>query len=911
MDNLSAKTFTDLSGVPYLFFGVPKDCLNFVKHRYNKVTGNITEKYDEKELFYKNLSELSNELGQGRNDFLLARFGLKNSIFYSNIFKRKEKSIYLHDFSEDLKYSGRSAVEKINYNTQRIESAISVIESQMSNGKSLMDVLDSSEDILNDISISVISTEGIINQINKNSFKYVELISSNDEIIEEDPKVPEFTEDDIPGNISKPEVNPEPEPVPNPEPEPTPEPEPVPIPPKDEIEDSEEEPVQLPSEEDNGNDENIVIEDEEKENDNVEPTPEPEEPELEPEPVPNPEPEPTPEPEPIPNPEPEEPEPEPEPTPDTDEDSTQEQDPPEEDIDENKLYLSVFMSSNINMVIGESINIIFKTNAEKDSIYVYLKDSSSNLGNIILDSHETYVFTAENSGVAEVIIFVTKKKADGTFDKLQKIVKIPIKEKYMEGYPIISEPDENGIKYQQDLPDGELYPLYPPFGVKWEKLLEEEKISIPAKILKPEHQKELDNGKGIIFDKDGKPQYAPSYKYLDEMTKFESDQIPFDNLLPNDKLALYGDVDGNIILENEVYYGPDLKPFSKMSTEEKKSIAFDKLYLDHKVFLYGNEDRVISYDNENYYPPEYKKWSELNEEEKKAIDQSILLKEDYGEIYGEKPTLEVQDDLNTYSTYGALIPITTNGTLEILNYDSEYITVQLVEENTKLQLDAIKPGTTVVTIKSTSSSGGSVRKEIVVNIAEAPMFNHDLGDELIPLNNGGSITANLTFQNIENPRVSVEFSKPDIISAETNFEGDVSKIKFTGLKSDPDDITVKIKCDVDEDISLEKSVTMRVNEVTEEEPEESVPVPSQLELNPSDPQTLEKGSNKKITVTKDVADYSVESKDISKVTVEKAEDGFTINAVEVTEGPVTVEVKTIAEEGKTETVKTLQVNVTY
>ena len=87
-------------------------------------------------------------------------------------------------------------------------------------------------------------------------------------------------------------------------------------------------------------------------------------------------------------------------------------------------------------------------------------------------------------------------------------------------------------------------------------------------------------------------------------------------------------------------------------------------------------------------------------------------------------------------------------------------------------------------------------------------------------------------------------------------------------------------------------------------------VPSQLELNPSDPQTLEKGSNKKITITKDVADYSVESKDPSKVTVNKEADGFTVNAVEVTEGPVTVEVKTIAEEGKTETVKTLQVNVT-
>ena len=92
------------------------------------------------------------------------------------------------------------------------------------------------------------------------------------------------------------------------------------------------------------------------------------------------------------------------------------------------------------------------------------------------------------------------------------------------------------------------------------------------------------------------------------------------------------------------------------------------------------------------------------------------------------------------------------------------------------------------------------------------------------------------------------------------------------------------------------------------------PVPpqlSQLELNPSEPQTLEKGSNKKIVVTKDVADYSVESKDISKVTVNKEADGFTVNAVEVTEGPVTVEVKTIAEEGKTETVKTLQVNVTF
>ena len=471
----------------------------------------------------------------------------------------------------------------------------------------------------------------------------------------------------------------------------------------------------------------------------------------------------------------------------------------------------------------------------------------------------------------------------------------------MPGYPIISEPDENGIKWMQKSEGSDLIPLYPDLYVEWNKLLEQEKRRIPARIMKKEHRKEietLDGTPGVVYDEKHTPQYSPTYKYLTDMSRKEMEEIPLNILTLDDKIFIYGDVHGNILLGNQVYYKPTYKAYSIMTDEERRALDFNVLYLIHKLDLYGDDNDVIKYNDKTYYPPIYKEWSELSEEEKKSIDKDILSEEHYDEIYAEEtppelPETELSmnpeniDDVKVDEE--ANVTATTNAdTVSAESTNPEIATVTV--EGKIIKVLGKGQGQTTVTVKATALNS----KEKILT------FNVNVSEKEKIVTSIDTVNKTPTVKIGKFVEIDIETNASEIF-ANAEFEEKIGvevigkKVKITGKQEGNSKVFVRATAEGAEEVTLEINVTI-----------ENLPA-TELTLNP-ETLSIKKGEKGTTSVTTNADSFSAESKDTGKVTVEIRDQNIEVTGVEIGEN-VEVEVKATATDSL-ETVKRLLVTVT-
>lgn len=300
------------------------------------------------------------------------------------------------------------------------------------------------------------------------------------------------------------------------------------------------------------------------------------------------------------------------------------------------IFIDIKSESEVVLGLNDKFVLRYVTNAYNTGV-----SHDKQNGLIFVDFN---TFTPEPGGYEFLITshkavgetYITIKAWNEDNSILEKRIKVTVREEQMsDKYPIITDADENGIKWLIKSENSEPKPLYPPFFIEWEKLLYQEKQRIPASILTLQHKQEM-TVNGVIVDENGRKQYAPTYKYIEDMSRDEIEDIPFSVLGQKERLAFYGDVFGNIAFRDEIYYKPDFKPWSTLSTEEKKKIDFEMLYIEHKKEVYGDKHGVVIGPNGvNYYPPKYKAWTELTPDEKYEIDKKILQPKDKEEIYDE------------------------------------------------------------------------------------------------------------------------------------------------------------------------------------------------------------------------------------------------------------------------------------
>ena len=560
--------------------------------------------------------------------------------------------------------------------------------------------------------------------------------------------------------------------------------------------------------------------------------------------------------------------------------------PPEED-----LSLEIF-NKNIEMIVGESNTLSFKTNATN----VIVRSENERIASVEKDEFDDYNVTALEEGNVRIAIIVS----DGNSTKTDYIC-IKIRESYMPGYPIISEPDENGIKWMQKSEGSDLIPLYPDLYVEWNKLLEQEKRRIPARIMKKEHRKEietLDGTPGVVYDEKHTPQYSPTYKYLTDMSRKEMEEIPLNILTLDDKIFIYGDVHGNILLGNQVYYKPTYKAYSIMTDEERRALDFNVLYLIHKLDLYGDDNDVIKYNDKTYYPPIYKEWSELSEEEKKSIDKDILSEEHYDEIYAEEtppelPETELSmnpeniDDVKVDEE--ANVTATTNAdTVSAESTNPEIATVTV--EGKIIKVLGKGQGQTTVTVKATALNS----KEKILT------FNVNVSEKEKIVTSIDTVNKTPTVKIGKFVEIDIETNASEIF-ANAEFEEKIGvevigkKVKITGKQEGNSKVFVRATAEGAEEVTLEINVTI-----------ENLPA-TELTLNP-ETLSIKKGEKGTTSVTTNADSFSAESKDTGKVTVEIRDQNIEVTGVEIGEN-VEVEVKATATDSL-ETVKRLLVTVT-
>ena len=481
--------------------------------------------------------------------------------------------------------------------------------------------------------------------------------------------------------------------------------------------------------------------------------------------------------------------------------------PPEED-----LSLEIF-NKNIEMIVGESNTLSFKTNATN----VIVRSENERIASVEKDEFDDYNVTALEEGNVRIAVIVS----DGNSTKTDYIC-IKIRESYMPGYPIISEPDENGIKWMQKSEGSDLIPLYPDLYVEWNKLLEQEKRRIPARIMKKEHRKEietLDGTPGVVYDEKHIPQYSPTYKYLTDMSRKEMEEIPLNILTLDDKIFIYGDVHGNILLGNQVYYKPTYKAYSIMTDEERRALDFNVLYLIHKLDLYGDDNDVIKYNDKTYYPPIYKEWSELSEEEKKSIDKDILSEEHYDEIYTEETPPELPEtelSMNPENIDDVKVDeevtstATTNAdTVSADSANPEIATVTV--EGKIIKVLGKSKGQTTVNVKATAadskekvvSMNVNVSEKTAAELPETELSLEPLNIDDVKIDEEANVTATTNAET-----VSAESANPEI--ATVTVEGKIIKV----LGKSKGQTTVNVKATAAN--SKEKILTFNVN-VSEKE----------------------------------------------------------------------------------------------
>ena len=929
--------FSNLKVVPAITYSTPRETLSYIRIRTKESKCDCCKPdYDNKKLYYHNLKMLSERLGQGRTDFLLSKLGLKYTSFYKLIENSMSSGMILPILDDSSK------IKKIEENIENIENSIkSINEYSSSNSVSVIEALDVLFSVKNDMHRSIISNEDIFTQINKNSKRYVDFVEMK-------PIKPPVENDKIPPTDSNETDKGESNSVPVEENKPIESIPQTPInPPMENVETSNchcgeiDEAIeekfnkmensiedlsnsQLKIQESINNINNVL----EQIVNNTKPPVEqylkidPEfavvkkgevlrvcveyeggalgvngdncncdnapynvnyfdkyveitalkkgsynvefvlydvsndsilltkilkleiiEEQVEPQ-------------------------------------------PPEED-----LSLEIF-NKNIEMIVGESNTLSFKTNATN----VIVRSENERIASVEKDEFDDYNVNALEEGNVRIAIIVS----DGNSTKTDYIC-IKIRESYMPGYPIISEPDENGIKWMQKSEGSDLIPLYPDLYVEWNKLLEQEKRRIPARIMKKEHRKEietLDGTPGVVYDEKHTPQYSPTYKYLTDMSRKEMEEIPLNILTLDDKIFIYGDVHGNILLGNQVYYKPTYKAYSIMTDEERRALDFNVLYLIHKLDLYGDDNDVIKYNDKTYYPPIYKEWSELSEEEKKSIDKDILSEEHYDEIYAEEtppelPETELSmnpeniDDVKVDEE--ANVTATTNAdTVSAESTNPEIATVTV--EGKIIKVLGKGQGQTTVTVKATALNS----KEKILT------FNVNVSEKEKIVTSIDTVNKTPTVKIGKFVEIDIETNASEIF-ANAEFEEKIGvevigkKVKITGKQEGNSKVFVRATAEGAEEVTLEINVTI-----------ENLPA-TELTLNP-ETLSIKKGEKGTTSVTTNADSFSAESKDTGKVTVEIRDQNIEVTGVEIGEN-VEVEVKATATDSL-ETVKRLLVTVT-
>lgn len=593
-------------------------------------------------------------------------------------------------------------------------------------------------------------------------------------------------------------------------------------------------------------------------------------------------------------------------------DSKDDENKPEDRPEDGEIYLKLtdLVTDEIDMEIRDLYLLSIATSADRLDGFVEddklltilsigdpLPDITDKKDNDIV-LYEVIIESKDLEGETNLKIVASRKNGKTK----EKNIKIKIKkEDSMIGgkdYPIISDPDENGIKWITDSEGAEPQPLYPNQYIRWEKLLLQEKVRIPAKILIPKHQQELDKN-GVIFDQNGIPQYAPSYKYLNEMNRVEVEQIPYENLSFEDKLKIYGDVFENIVFEDDVYYKPKYKNWEDCTNEEKLAIDFEILYLNHKLELYGNKNKVIiGPDGNNYYPYDYKSWKDLPIDEKYQIDKDILLPEDYDDIYDEKgyPTQKTYLNLSkkVLKLNEEIGNLTENVIVETDADDFEYevvnpelITVSKKEKELIISANfGIKDSVTEIIIKAQKEGFPEIRDKIIVHIDMIDLIDPEEPIEpeppeekpLMVVCNTKSIRvfkdedfAITYFVSKEDAKINTLFGENGIAELVEHI-GDI--IRFKALKAGSTDLLLQAV------LGDENATTVPIKlEILEKEVEPEPPVPGEdtkIEVFPTK-MTLEEGTSAFATViTNDIKWRLTNEGDQELITCEKLGNGVRV-----------------------------------
>ena len=583
--------------------------------------------------------------------------------------------------------------------------------------------------------------------------------------------------------------------------------------------------------------------------------------------------------------------------PDEKEDEPSEEEKPSEpvikpELPPDAIFIDIKSEEKIVLGLDDKTVLRFVTNAYNTGV----SHSHQDLVNVDFNT-----FMTENGGYEFLITstkrmgesYITIKAWNDDNSILEKRINVTVREEQMsDKYPIITDADENGIKWLIKSEGAEPKPLYPPFFIEWEKLLYQEKQRIPASILILKHKQEM-TVNGVIVDENGRKQYAPTYKYIEEMSRDEIEDIPFSVLGQKERLAFYGDALGNIAFRDEVYYKPDFKPWTSLSLEEKKKIDFEMLYLEHKKEVYGDKNGVIIGPNGvNYYPPKYKAWTDLTPDEKYEIDKKILQQKDKEEIYDEagnkvlKTSLRVSPNrLILSEEKGQMV-----GAFEVNTNASTY---DFTISNPEL-LTAVKTGNKLIV--SPNGANKDVEVSIVITAqAQGQQLSKetvnvfiDFIDEIPPIDPDDP--------NPPEEEVKIVVS-PNVVSVKENETGrfsyyvsngkepkiEVADITRADFFKNDGFITVIGKIEGKTTISL----TVYNDDGTEEVAKLEIPV--LIEKASEDPQnvleidttplTLDIGDIRQLSVKSNDANYTVKSTDPEVISVEKKDFIITITAL--------------------------------
>ena len=569
--------------------------------------------------------------------------------------------------------------------------------------------------------------------------------------------------------------------------------------------------------------------------------------------------------------------------------------PPKPELPEDSVFIDLRSTDEIILGLDDKIVLRYITNAYNTGV---TQDKDISLVNIDFNT-----FMEEDGGYEFLITstkkigksYITIKAWNDDNHILEKRINVTVREEQMsDKYPIITEADENGIKWLIKKEGDEPKPLYPPFYIEWEKLLYQEKQRIPASILTLQHKKEM-TVNGVIVDENGRKQYAPSYKYIEDMSRDEIEALPFEILGHQERLAFYGDALGNIAFRDEIYYKPDFKPWSSLTTEEKKKIDFENLYLDNKIEVYGNKQGVVIGPNGvNYYPPNYKAWTSLTPDEKYAIDKNILQSKDKEEIYDADGNKVLKTSLRV-STNRVVLSEEKGQMVGVFEINTNATTFDFTVSNPEL-LTAVKSGNKLIVSPNGATQDVNVTIVITAQAAGQQLSKEtltvfiDFIDDVPPVDPDEPVQPEevkivvspnvMVLKENEASRFSyyVSNEKTPVVAIENDAicEYFLNKdfITVIGKMAGKTNITLSVYNDENEVVG-EVIVPVVIEKSSIEEPENIL----QVDTNPL---TLNIGDIKELLVQSNDVDYTVVSTDPEVISVEK--NGFVVTVTALKHG---------------------------